>query len=114
MGPLFYDPNAPLQRNVRPIGPQLPVYIRYPVRTTAAGCGEPRPPYPGMRPARSAENKLMGWVSSWPTWMPWAEFVAEIAEAMKPDWTHRPWQPFRFEAHGGIQLRVIPGEQPSG
>lgn len=42
--PLFYNPHASLKRYSRPIAPQLPIYIREPFQTTAAGCGKPRPP----------------------------------------------------------------------
>lgn len=55
----------------------------------------------------------MGWVSLLPSWMPWAQFVAEIAEGITRDWIHRPWQQFRFEERGGIQLQVIPAVQSS-
>lgn len=109
VGPPLYDPHAPLPYWKRPVGPPLPVYVRHiasRMRALGGGHAAPRPPYPGMRPARNVQGALMGWWAPRPTWMAWADYVAAIEKAMKPDWTHRPWQPFFFQVVGGLQLRV--------
>ncbi|KAK1869687.1 hypothetical protein I4F81_012156 [Pyropia yezoensis] len=104
-GPPLYNPHAPLRPTVRPIGPQLPVYVRHHPPATAKGrrraggeasasaaaasaaaaaaVAAARPPYPGMRPALHWQRGLMGWWAAKPTWMAWTDYVGELGRRLQ-------------------------------